>query len=101
MKKFLIFTTILLITLFAFLDAKKLYEELNNLSYSRTPSQIEIRPLINRDEIKSDNVRFDSTQNQHHENMRNDSNRNHRFQDSIERMNIQKNNRNNKDFQNY
>lgn len=101
MKKFFIFTTIFLISFFAFLDAKKLYNELNNISYSRTPSQIEIRPLINRESGRSDNVNFDPHQNQHHENMRNDANQKHRFQNSIDRMNIQKNNRNNKDYQNY
>lgn len=101
MKKIFIFITILIIAIFAFLDARNLYRELNNISYSRTPSQIEIRPLINREGGISDNVKFDSNQNQHHEDMRNEMKQNHRIQNSIDRMNIQRNNRNNEDYRNY
>jgi len=101
MKKTFILLTITTIAFFAFLDARNLFRELDSLSYSRTPSQIEIRPLINRESGRSDNVQFDSNQNQNHENMRNDANQKHKLQNSIDRMNIQKNNRNNKDFQNY
>ncbi len=67
------------------MDAKNLISELNSVATSRTPSQIEIRPLIKRETGKSDNVKFDPNQNRHQENMRN--NVKHDFQKSIEKMN--------------
>ena len=101
MKKFLIFISILIISVFAFIDAKSLYKELNNLSYSRTPSQIEIRPLIRKDSGKFDNVKFDSNQNQQQEDFRRDANKQHDLQNSIDKMNNQQNNSMDKNFRSY
>ena len=85
MKKIFIFLSIFTILFFAYLDAKKLLSELEgSLATSRTPSQIEIRPLIKRETGKSDNVKFDSFQNQQHQNMRNDVK--HDFQGNINKM---------------
>ena len=94
MKNILIFITFIIILFFAFLDAKDLFAELNSVATSRTPSQIEIRPIINRQQGESDNVQFNKTQNNQHEKMRNNSNdRNHNFQNNIDKMNERLNNR--------
>ena len=85
MKKALIFLTIFIISFFAFLDAKKLITELKNVSYARTPSQIEIRPLINEDRGASSNVNYDPNQNYLHNQMRNETD--HSLQNSIDKMN--------------
>ena len=88
MKKIFIFISVGIILFFAFLDAKDLYAELNSVATSRTPSQIEVRPLINRQSGQSDNVQFNNNQNNQHDKMRNNSNNtNHNFQNSIDKMN--------------
>ena len=105
MKKALIFLTIFIISFFAFLDAKKLITELKNVSYARTPSQIEIRPLINEDRGASSNVNYDPNQNYLHNQMRNETD--HSLQNSIDKMNNQQqnfqnqNNYNNRPYEKY
>lgn len=90
MKKALIFLTIFIISFFAFLDAKKLIAELKNVSYARTPSQIEIRPLINPDRGATSDVQYDPNKNDMHREMRNDFQNN--LQNDIDRMNNQQQN---------
>ncbi len=90
MKKLLIFLTIVIISFFAFLDAKKLIAELKNVSYARTPAQIEIRPLINEERGATSNVQYDPNQNNIHQQMRDDVHNN--LQNSIDRMNNQQQN---------
>jgi len=91
MKKTLIFLTIFVITIIAFLDAKKLITELKDVSYARTPSQIEIRPLINEERGASSDVKYDyNNQNNIHQQMRDDTHNN--LQNSIDRMNNQQQN---------
>ena len=94
MKKSLIFLTFLTILFFAFQDAKDLYAKLNSVATSRTPSQIEIRPIINRQKGESDNVQFDKNKNFQHDKMRNDIN--HNFQENINKMNERLNQRDSK-----
>ena len=94
MKKLLILVSIGMIFVFAFLDARDLYSELNSVATSRTPSQIEMRPLINRQTGQSDNVQFNNNQNTQHDKMRTNSNySNHNFQESIDKMNDRLNKR--------
>lgn len=94
MKKIFIFLSIITILFFAFLDARDSLAELNSVATSRTPSQIEIRPIINRQRGESDNVQYDKYQNSQHEKMRN--NVNHDFQGNINKMNERLNNRDSK-----
>ena len=96
MKKIFILLTILTISFFAFLDAKKLLAELKEVSYARTPSQIEMRPLINENKGTSSNVQFDRNQNSQHEQMRQDNKTRNSFQDSIDKMNNRPNNKDNR-----
>lgn len=97
MKKIFIFISLIVILFLAFLDAKDLYAELNSVATSRTPSQIEIRPIINRQRGESDNVNFDKNQNTMHDKMRvKQNNSNHNFQNSIDKMNERLNIRDNR-----
>lgn len=104
MKNTLIFMTVFTISFFAFLDAKKLIAELKDVSYARTPAQIEIRPLINQDRGASSDVNYDPNQNYLHNQMRNETDNN--LQNSIDRMNkqqqnLQNQNNFNKPFEKY
>ena len=91
MKNILIFFTLCTIAFFAILDAINLMKELDKIASSRTPAQIEMRPVIRKEGGKSDNVKFNSNQNNNNEFMRN--NIQHNFQDSINKMNSEQDKR--------
>lgn len=97
MKKIFLLLAILTISFFAFLDVKKLISELKNVSYARTPSQIEIRPLINQERGASSDVKYDSNKNNASEHIQN-NNTEYNLQNSIERMNENRNKQLNSDY---
>lgn len=89
MKNFFIFLSILTVFTVAFIDIKDRFRELDAISSSPTPSQMEMKRPLNRKNVESHNVQYQNNQNDIHEDMRNKVK--HNLQNSINEMNKKKN----------